>query len=74
MKKSTFGLPIPILIIEMGVPLYRPVMVVKPRSECKVNLRGDGSRYVAIFSARDRAPTVTLDRSQVKLCARDNEY
>lgn len=58
----------------MGVPLYRPVMVVKPRSECKVNLRGDGSRYVAIFSARDRAPTVTLDRSQVKPCARDNEY
>lgn len=58
MKKSTFGLPIPILTMEMGTPLYRPVMVLNPRSEYSLNRLGVSSKNDAMLSARELEPTV----------------
>lgn len=49
----------PMLTTETGMPLYRPVMVVKPRSELSVNGLGDASRWDAMPLAREGAPTVT---------------
>ena len=36
-KKSILGNPIPMLTMLTGTPLYVPVIVKKPRSECKAN-------------------------------------
>lgn len=58
-KKSILGLPIPILTIDTGTPLYRPVIVKNPRSEDSLNGFGCSSRYVAIVRALDGDPTVT---------------
>lgn len=54
-----FGLPIPILIIDIGIPLYRPVIVKKPLSEDRVNSLGDASRKAATELAREGDPTVS---------------
>lgn len=48
----------PMLTIEMGTPLYRPVIVVNPRSEVRVNGGGDGSRYEAMACALEGVPSV----------------
>lgn len=58
-KKSIFGLPIPMLTIDTGAPLYRPVMVKNPRSEDNLNGCGESSSNFAMVSARDGEPTVT---------------
>jgi hypothetical protein len=63
MKKSTLGPPIPMLMIEMGTALYRPVMVMKPRSDDNVNSFGVTSRKDAILWARDAEPTVTCKKN-----------
>lgn len=44
MKKSAMEFPMPMLMIDTGTPLYRPVMVVKPRSVLKRNGLGTASR------------------------------
>ena len=63
-KKSMFGPPIPMLTIDMGVRLYRPVMVRKPRSEESVKGGGDGSRRAAAIAlARDGEPTVSCGKN-----------
>lgn len=56
-KKSVLGPPIPVLTIEIGTPLYRPVIVVKPRSEVSLNGVGLASRCFAISSALEGEPT-----------------
>ena len=58
-KKSMFGLPIPTLIMDIGVPKYRPVMVKNPLSENSSNGRGLSSRNSARDRALDGDPTVT---------------
>ena len=58
-KKSTLGPPMPMHTTDTGTPLYRPVIVRKPRSEYNENGLGDASKYVAMCSAREIAPTVT---------------
>jgi hypothetical protein len=54
------------LIMETGVPLYRPVMVRKPRSDSRVKGFGTSSRKVAIRFARDGLPTVTFDQQSLQ--------
>ena len=54
-----FGLPIPMLTIDMGVPLKRPVMVKNPRSDDSTNGFGFMSKKDAIPFALDGDPTVT---------------
>ena len=49
----------PMLMMDTGTPLYRPVMVVKPRSELSVNGLGEASSADAIPFAREGDPTVT---------------
>lgn len=49
----------PMLIMDTGTPLKRPVIVVKPRSELSVNGRGEASRADAMPFAREGDPTVT---------------
>lgn len=58
-KKSMLELPIPMLIIDIGIPLYRPVNVKKPRSEDKTSGFGDASRRMATALAREGDPTVS---------------
>jgi len=58
-KKSILGLPIPILTIEIGVPLYRPVMVKNPRSDESTKGAGFSSKNEAIVFALEGVPTVT---------------
>ena len=60
MKKSILALPMPMLTMETGTPLYLPVMVRKPRSVLSRNGEGDASRKWATRSALDGAPTVIL--------------
>ena len=55
----------PMLTMDTGTPLYRPVMVVKPRSELSVNGRGETSRAAAIPFAREGDPTVTYTTPRV---------
>ena len=57
-----FGLPIPMLTMDIGVPLYRPVIVRKPLSEERVNGLGIASKKVAIELAREGDPTVNYQR------------
>jgi hypothetical protein len=52
------GLPIPILTIEIGVPLYRPVIVKNARSDAKTNGFGRSSSNLAMVCALEGAPTV----------------
>ena len=58
-KKSVLGNPIPVLAIEMGTPLYLPVIVMNPLSEVSLNGIGALSRCSAIISALDGDPTAT---------------
>lgn len=57
-KKSMFGPPMPMLTIETGTLLYRPVMVRNPLSEASLKGFGLSSNKVASVSARDGEPTV----------------
>lgn len=57
-KKSMFGPPMPMLTMETGTPLYRPVMVKKPLSDASLNGSGLLSNRAARASARDGLPTV----------------
>jgi hypothetical protein len=57
-KKSMFGLPMPILTIDMGVPLKRPVIVKNPRSEDRTNGFGLVSKKEAMPFALEGDPTV----------------
>lgn len=59
-KKSILGVPIPMLIIVIGVPQYLPVIVRKPRSDRAVNGVGEASRKDAMVRAREGDPTVTI--------------
>lgn len=52
------GLPIPMLIIDIAIPLYRPVIVKKPLSEDRTKGSGDASRKAATECALDGTPTV----------------
>jgi hypothetical protein len=54
-----FGLPMPMLTIDMGVPLKRPVIVKNPRSDDRTNGFGFLSKKDAIPVALDGDPTVT---------------
>lgn len=56
-KKSVFGPPIPVLTTDIGTPLYRPVIVVKPLSDVSLNGTGLASRCLAIIKALEGEPT-----------------
>lgn len=48
----------PMLIIDTGTPLYRPVIVKNPLSEDRMNGLGDASSKAATELAREGDPTV----------------
>ena len=48
-----FGLPIPMLTIETGILLYRPVTMKNPLSEVSLKALGSSSNKAARDSARD---------------------
>jgi hypothetical protein len=50
-------------MIDTGTPLYRPVIVTKPRSEDNLNGFGYVSRWAAIVWALEGDPTVTLEEN-----------
>lgn len=54
----------PMHTIDTGVPRYRPVIVRNPRSEYNEKGLGDVSKYVAMCSAREIEPTVTLSKNK----------
>jgi hypothetical protein len=54
-----FGNPIPILTIDIGIPLHRPVMVKNPLSDERIKGFGLSSRKAASFSALEEEPTVS---------------
>lgn len=56
-KKSVLGPPIPVLTIEIGIPLYLPVIVVNPRSEVSLKGVGVASRCFEINRALEGDPT-----------------
>jgi hypothetical protein len=47
------------LMMDIGMPLYRPVIVKNPLSEDKINGLGDASRNAATELALEGSPTVT---------------
>jgi len=57
-KKSMFGLPMPMLTMDMGVPLKRPVIVKNPRSDDRMNGFGVSSKKDAMVFALEGDPTV----------------
>jgi len=58
-KKSVLGNPIPVLTIEIGTPLYLPVIVVNPLSDVSLNGAGVLSKWSAMIRALDGDPTAT---------------
>jgi len=58
-KKSVLGNPIPVLTIEIGTPLYLPVIVMNPLSEVSLNGTGVLSKCSAMTNALDGDPTAT---------------
>ena len=69
-KKSMLALPIPMLTMEIGTPLYLPVMVRKLRSVVTRNGEGEASRNVAMRSALEGEPTVTWNHEDIMQCER----